>query len=67
MSTLAAAYAETGDFASAEKWAAKAVELGTKDRDELKKELVSYQAHKPWRRIAPRGGREEGREETGGE
>ena len=53
LSTLAAAYAETGDFASAEKWAAKAVELSTKDRDELKKELSSYQAHKPWRESLP--------------
>ena len=53
LSTLAAAYAETGDFDSAVKWAAKAVELADKDQKdqsaELKKELESYRAKKPWR------------------
>ncbi len=52
LSTLAAAYAETGDFETAKKWSQKAVELGSKDEmDALKKELVSYQAGKPVREM----------------
>ena len=52
LSTLAAAYAETGDFPAAIKWSTKAVELGEKqEREDLKKELASYQAHKPWREL----------------
>jgi Flp pilus assembly protein TadD len=54
LSTLAAAHAETGDFKEAEKWAAKAVEIGsTEHGDQLKKELESYQAGKPWREALP--------------
>ena len=52
LSTLAAAYAETGDFETAAKWSGKAVELGVEDKevdDQLKKELESYQQKKPWR------------------
>ena len=52
LSTLAAAYAETGDFETAVKWSGKAVELGVKEKevdDQLKKELESYQQKKPWR------------------
>lgn len=65
LSTLAAAYAETGDFDSAAKWSQKSVELAQKavdaakadedrkkaiaDRDQLKKELDSYHQHKPVR------------------
>jgi len=52
LSTLAAAYAETGDFDTAAKWSGKAVELGAKDKEvdeQLKKELESYQQKKPWR------------------
>jgi tetratricopeptide (TPR) repeat protein len=56
LSTLAAAYAETGDFASARKWSAKAVEIGDKEHnDSLKKELQSYQANKPWRELLSEG------------
>ena len=52
LSTLAAAYAETGDFPSAIKWSTKAVELSDRqERADLKKELASYQAHKPWREL----------------
>ena len=52
LSTLAAAYAETGDFDSAVKWSAKAVEIGDPEHDEaLKKELESYKAKKPWREL----------------
>lgn len=52
LSTLAAAYAEIGDFETARKWAGKAVELGAGEQevdDQLKQELESYQQKKPWR------------------
>lgn len=52
LSTLAAGYAEKGDWETAIKWSGKAVELGTKDDtvdDQLKKELESYQQQKAWR------------------
>ncbi|HUT10510.1 MAG TPA: tetratricopeptide repeat protein [Thermoguttaceae bacterium] len=50
LSTLAAAYAETGDFESAVKWSQKAVEAGSEDqREHLEKELESFRAKKPWR------------------
>lgn len=52
LSTLAAAYAESGDFDNAVKWAAKAVELGNKEQgDQLKQELESYKAKQPWREL----------------
>ena len=52
LSTLAAAYAETGDFENAVKWSTKAVEVGeAKDKDELQKELDSYKNKKPWREL----------------
>ncbi len=59
LSTLAAAYAEMGDFDSARKWATQAVEVKPSGhaepsrKDELKKELQSYQANKPWREALP--------------
>lgn len=51
LSTLAAAYAESGDFDSAKKWSKKAVELGADDatKEQLGKELTSYEEGKPWR------------------
>ncbi len=53
LSTLAAAYAETGDFEKAREWAAKAVEVGKESDSEqqaqLEKELEAYKANKPWR------------------
>jgi len=52
LSTLAAGYAETGDFAAAMKWSQRAVELGDDEQKEaLKKELASYQAKQPWREL----------------
>jgi hypothetical protein len=54
VSTLAAAYAETGDFESAIKWSKKAVETGSEAiKPQLAKELESYEAKKPWREEKP--------------
>lgn len=57
LSTLAAGYAESGDFETARKWAAKAVEAevadetkeNTEQLEQLKLELESYKNEKPWR------------------
>ena len=52
LSTLAAAYAEVGDFETARKWSGKALEVGAGDEetdDQLKQELESYKQEKPWR------------------
>jgi tetratricopeptide (TPR) repeat protein len=50
LSTLAAGYAEQGDFAAARKWSEKALDVATEDeRAALGKELESYRAEKPWR------------------
>lgn len=53
LSTLAAAYAENGDFKAAVKWSKKAVELGKKadheQLEQLEAELQSYEDGKPWR------------------
>lgn len=53
LSTLAAAYAEKGDFDKAVEWAGKAVERGEESDNEqleqLKAELESYKEGKPWR------------------
>ncbi len=56
LSTLAAAYAEVGDFEKARMWSKKAVELGEKGDDKeqlehLKEELESYKKDKPWREL----------------
>lgn len=65
LSTLAAAYAEAGDFDKAQEWSKKAIEIFEKQRageesprskeesdelaQELAKELASFEAKKPWR------------------
>jgi tetratricopeptide (TPR) repeat protein len=53
LSTLAAAYAELGQFDKAVEWAEKAVNLGEETSatqlDQLKEELESYRQKKPWR------------------
>lgn len=57
ISTLAAAYAESGDFENAIKWSTKAVEESTAGdpkpdaevTEQLKKELEGYKAKKPFR------------------
>lgn len=61
LSTLAAAYAETGDFDTAIKWSKKAVELGGDETEQLAKELESYREKKPWRerQVIPEGGEPE--------
>ncbi len=53
LSTLAASYAESGDWENAVKWSEKAVELGrdTEHKEHLKKELDQFEEKKPWREI----------------
>lgn len=52
LSTLAAAYAETGDFETAKKWSAKAIENGREeDKEALKKELRAYEKEIKWREL----------------
>jgi tetratricopeptide (TPR) repeat protein len=52
LSTLAAGYAEVGDFATARSWSEKAVGLGDEaTKAQLTQELASYQAGKPWREM----------------
>lgn len=50
LSTLAAAYAETGDFESARQWSSKAVEQeDPNSQQQLAAELEFYKQNKPWR------------------
>ncbi|MEQ8209959.1 MAG: tetratricopeptide repeat protein [Lacipirellulaceae bacterium] len=50
LSTLAAAYAETGDFEKAKEWSNKAIEVGKPEQlEELKKELEKYKQNQPMR------------------
>jgi tetratricopeptide (TPR) repeat protein len=52
LSTMAAAYAETGDFKTAIRWSEKAVQAGSEDEQPaLKKELETYKAGKPVREL----------------
>jgi tetratricopeptide (TPR) repeat protein len=50
LSTLAAAFAETGDFKSARKWSKQSIEIADDSlKDQLGKELASYEKDEPWR------------------
>lgn len=53
LSTIAAAYAEIGDFESAIEWSKKAIDLGKQLKhdhlEQLEQELNSFQMKKPWR------------------
>ena len=52
VSTLAAGYAEQGDFDNAKKYSRQAVEAGGVDdetKNQLRDELASYEAGRPWR------------------
>jgi tetratricopeptide (TPR) repeat protein len=49
LSTLAAAYAETGDFPSAVTWLEKTFELAPEASRTLRSTLELYKAHKPYR------------------
>ena len=54
LSTLAAAYAEAGDWENAVKWSSKSIEIADEDdenRPQLEKELQSYKEKKPWREL----------------
>lgn len=52
VSTLASAHAELGDFDKAVEWSQKAVDLGTGEvKEQLKEELNTYKAGKPWREL----------------
>ncbi len=55
LSTLAAAYAETGDFENAIKWSKKCVEIGVEKLpeqiDQLRDELKHYEEGKPFREL----------------
>jgi tetratricopeptide (TPR) repeat protein len=56
LSTLAAAYAESGDMATALKWSTKALELCEGEQKEsLAKELETYKAGKPFRELMKDG------------
>ncbi len=51
LSTLAAAYAESGNFEEAVKWSEKSIEISSSDKQkaDLKKELETFKAGKPVR------------------
>ena len=52
LSTLAAAYAELGNWEEAVKWSQKSLEADDGDvLEQLKHELESYQQQKPWREL----------------
>ena len=55
LGTLAAAYAEAGDFAAAVKWQTKAIELGKNEKEKEKygKRLKLYKEKKPYRLARP--------------
>jgi tetratricopeptide (TPR) repeat protein len=55
LSTLAAAYAETGDFSAAIDWLQRALPIAPASlRRELAEQLKSYESKRPWREPRPR-------------
>ena len=65
LSTLAAGYAETGDFETAKKWSSKSIEIADDEmKKQLAKELESYEQGKPWREAEPPTADETKKEET---
>lgn len=67
LSTLAAAYAETGDFENAIKWSEKSVEIADEGRqlEDLKKELETFKAGKPVRENEAEERKKKAAEESG--
>lgn len=63
LSTLAAAYAELGQFDKAVEWSRKSVDLAEKedeDRlDDLKRELEAFQRNEPWREVLSEADKDE--------
>jgi len=55
LDTLAAAYAEAGDFDAAVTWQTRAIELmgDEREKDDYRSRLVLYQAKKPYREAIP--------------
>jgi tetratricopeptide (TPR) repeat protein len=52
LETIAAAYAEIGDFDNAVKWAEKTIELAPKEERQTAKEYLElYRSHKPYRQV----------------
>lgn len=66
LSTLAAGYAETGDFEKAREWSTKAVELASEgeQRENLTKELENYKKEEPWRERQEEKDREESKQKS---
>jgi tetratricopeptide (TPR) repeat protein len=60
LSTLAAAFAENGDFETAIEWSQKAVDMDDSEQEEqLIKELASYRGGRPWRERQSAGNQDE--------
>ncbi len=53
LDTLAAAYAENGDFEKAKEWEAKAIELALRlvNQAGVLRRLLLYKQGKPWREL----------------
>ena len=67
LSTLAAGYAETGDFETAKKWSSKSIEIADEEmKKQLAKELESYEQGKPWREAEPPTADETKKEDAAG-